>query len=569
MDRKHATDVTAAPAVPEGGQRQVVAVPEIDSATQTVVAGRVEAADGPVAGACVRLLDVAGEFVGEVVTTSCGDFRFYVTPGRWVLRVLSRRGVTELPVAAQLGRVIRADLRLSAQLPDRLEVIQLATLSLGNRSYLITDGSAAVAVDPQRDLERITAVLDVRGLRLEAVVETHLHNDYVTGGLELARRFDAMYAVPAGPKLGFDAVRVRDGDQLAAGELRIQVISTPGHTDHHVAYAVTAPGGASRLVCTGGSLLYGTTGRTDLMRADLAEPLARQQHRSVRHLAQVLPDDTVVLPTHGFGSFCAATTASAVERSTIGQQRAVNPVFSLTEDAFVAHTLASLEPYPAYYRRIAPINAAGPAPLATLTEPHPAELAELAERIEAGQWVVDVRPRADFAHTHLSGTVNFDARGPLATYLGWLVPFDAAVTLLAADAEQLDAARHELLRIGFDQPAAVAVGSPLQWAGPPWLASYPRSDFATLAIARTARPVQVLDVRSGSEWRAGHLPGARHVPLPDLPGALPTLPDAETWVHCRSGFRAAVAASLLAAAGRQVVLVDDTFEHARPVVQRQ
>lgn len=221
--------------------------------TPTTVAGRVRTAAGPAAGAWVRLLDPAGEFVGEVVTSRSGEFRFYPSPGHWVLRALSPHGVTEAPVEAGPGRLTEAELWLSEQLPERLEVIQIATLSLGNRSYLITDGTVAVAVDPQRDVERITAVLDSRSLRLETVVETRLHNDYVTGGLELARQCDAVYVVPAGPGLGFDAVRVGDGDQLAAGELRVQVIATPGHTDHHVAYAFAPAGGAPRLVCTGGS----------------------------------------------------------------------------------------------------------------------------------------------------------------------------------------------------------------------------------------------------------------------------------------------------------------------------
>ncbi|MGO4755170.1 MBL fold metallo-hydrolase, partial [Streptomyces sp. 2MCAF27] len=180
--------------------------------------------------------------------------------------------------------------RLSATLPEDLEVVQLATLSLGNRSYLISDGTVAVAVDPQRDIERITTVLDSRAWRLGAVVETHVHNDYVTGGLELARRLDAVYVVPAGPELGFDAVRTGDGDEIPAGDLSIQVIATPGHTDHHLAYTFALRGGVPRLVCTGGSVLYGTTGRTDLMGAEAAEPLARRQYRSARRLAEVLPD---------------------------------------------------------------------------------------------------------------------------------------------------------------------------------------------------------------------------------------------------------------------------------------
>ncbi|MEY9845569.1 DUF1416 domain-containing protein [Streptacidiphilus sp. MAP5-3] len=546
--------------VAPGRRRQAAAVPAATAGTE--IAGTVESDGRPVEGAWVRLLDPAGEFVGEVVTSSAGAFRFHLTPGPWVLRVLSPRGSAELPVEVQPGRVEQVHIPLSAQWPGQLEVVQIATLSLGNRSYLISDGSTAVAVDPERDLERITTVLDGRGLRLGAVLETHLHNDYVTGGLELARECEADYLVPAGPRLGFDAVRVADGEDCAFGELDIRVIATPGHTDHHVAYAFAPRGGAPRVVCTGGSLLYGTTGRTDLMGAELAEPLAHRQYRSVLRLAEMLPDDTEVLPTHGFGSFCAASPASAVDRSTIGRERSANAVFRQPEPEFVTQALAGLEPPPAYYPRMAPTNAAGPAPTAGLPLPPSAGLPELAEWIASGAWVVDVRPRADFAHTHLRGTLNFDVRGALATYLGWLLPADTALVLLAEDEEQLAAARRELLRIGIDRPAAVAVGSPATWAGPRRLTFYPRVDFTALAAARADRPVQVLDVRGDREWHSGHLPDARHVHLPELPDAIADLPEAEYWIHCRSGFRAAIGASLLAAAGRDVVLIDDVIDHA-------
>jgi glyoxylase-like metal-dependent hydrolase (beta-lactamase superfamily II) len=154
---------------------------------------------------------------------------------------------------------------------------------------VISDGSTAVAVDPERDLGRVTDVLAERSLRLRAVLETHLHNDYVTGGLELARECGAEYLVPAGPRLGFDAVRVEDGEECAFGDLDIRVIATPGHTDHHVAYAFAARDGSPRVVCTGGSLLYGSTGRTDLVGQDQAEPLAHRQYHSVHRLAELLP----------------------------------------------------------------------------------------------------------------------------------------------------------------------------------------------------------------------------------------------------------------------------------------
>jgi glyoxylase-like metal-dependent hydrolase (beta-lactamase superfamily II)/rhodanese-related sulfurtransferase len=529
----------------------------------TEVAGTVESDGKAVEGAWVRLLDPAGEFVGEVVTSAAGGFRFYVTPGRWVLRVLSLRGSAELPVEAHLGRAAEVRIPLAQRWPGRLEVVQIATLSLGNRSYVISDGSTAVAVDPERDLGRVTNVLAERSLRLGAVLETHLHNDYVTGGLELARECGAEYLVPAGPRLGFDAVRVADGEECAFGEMDVRVIATPGHTDHHVAYAFASRGDPPRVVCTGGSLLYGSTGRTDLMGEDQAELLAHRQYHSVHRLAELLPDDTEVLPTHGFGSFCAASPTSAADRSTIGRERAVNLVFRQQEDDFVAQALAGLEPYPAYYRRMAPINAAGPAPTAGLVLPPSVGLPELVQRVAAGEWVVDVRPRADFAHTHLRGTLNFDARGSMATYLGWLAPAGAPLTLLAADEEQLAAARDELLRIGIDHLSAVAVGPPTAWASPGWLAFYPRADFAALAAALADRPVEILDVRSDREWWSGHLPAARHLRLPELSDAIADLPDVEFWIHCRSGFRAAIGASLLAAAGREVVLIDDAIDHAQ------
>ena len=207
----------------------------------------------------------------------------------------------------------------------------------------------AVAVDPQRDLDRVELVLATHGLLLGAVLETHIHNDYVTGGLALARRHRVPYVVPAGPSLGYDARRVGDGDELHVGPLSIAVIDSAGHTDAHATYDVRTSGATSGVAFTGGSLLLGATGRTDLLGAELAEPLARRQHRSVRRLAGLLPGETRLCPTHGFGSHCAAGHATG-GGATIADQVRHNPAFELEEDAFVAATLGVSAPIPATSR---------------------------------------------------------------------------------------------------------------------------------------------------------------------------------------------------------------------------
>ena len=187
-----------------------------------------------------------------------------------------------------------------------IEVIE--TSSLGDRSYLATDGEVAVAVDPQRDIDRILDLVDRRGVRVTHVLETHVHNDYVTGGLELSRVTGATYVVGAGDEVEFDRLAVSDGDVITTGGLQLRVLHTPGHTHHHVAYVLYDNATAEvRAVFTGGSMLFGATGRTDLVGPEHTDDLTHAQFRSVRRLAEEIPGSAEVLPTHGFGSFCSAT----------------------------------------------------------------------------------------------------------------------------------------------------------------------------------------------------------------------------------------------------------------------
>ncbi|MER6026211.1 MBL fold metallo-hydrolase [Streptomyces sp. NPDC001851] len=442
-----------------------------------------------------------------------------------------------------------------------IDTIEIA--GLGNRSYLAGGEHTAVVIDPPRDIDRMLAAAARRGVRISHVVETHIHNDYVTGGLELARLTGAAYLVPAGAAVSYQRIPVHDGDRtLIDTDLALRALATPGHTPHHTAYALEQHG-TVLAVFTGGSLLIGTVGRPDLVEPRLTEELARAQYASAHRLAAELPDAATVLPTHGFGSFCSAGQSAGTE-TTIGKERASNEALTQDVDTFVSRLLAGLEDFPAYYAHMGPANTAGPAPV-DLTAPAVADAAEIAARLAAGEWVVDLRNRIAFAEGHVAGTYNFEADGQLATYLAWLIPWGKPVTLLAASAEQLAHAQRELVRVGIDRPAAAATGEPTAWTLPgTHLAAFPRATFADLAECRRGQDLVVLDVRRASERAAGFIQGSVHIPLHTLHRRLHDVPPGVVWVHCAGGMRAAIAASLLDAAGRDVVAVDDSFTAAEP-----
>ena len=444
--------------------------------------------------------------------------------------------------------------------PQGIEITAIDTPTLGDRSYLVHDGTVAVVIDPQRDIDRVLALAASHQVPITHIFETHLHNDYVTGGLALAAATGAAYHVNAADPVAFGRVPVSEGDVIEVSPaLRVRVLATPGHTFTHLSYVLEAAG-QPPAVFTGGSLLYGSTGRPDLLGPASTGALARAQYASAHRLAAELPEDTGIYPTHGFGSFCSATQAEG-ESSTIGHERRVNPVLTLGEQEYVQALLAGLDAYPAYYAHMGPANAAGPAG-PDLSEPSQADAAELRRRLAAGEWVVDLRTRTAFAAGHLAGTFSFPLDGSFATYLGWLIPWGTPLTLLGETPEAVAEAQRELVRIGIDRPAAAATGGPADWAGGQPLRSYPLADFHVLATVRHHRPVTVLDVRRDLEWAESHLGGAVHIPLHDLLTRLDEVPSGEVWVHCRSGYRATVAASILDAAGRTVVAIDDEYSNA-------
>lgn len=445
-----------------------------------------------------------------------------------------------------------------------VKIVPIETPTLGDRSYLAHDGEVAVVIDPQRDIDRVTGLAAELGVRITHVAETHMHNDYVSGGLALASTAGADYLVNSAEPVRFDRHGVSDGDSIKVSDsLTVHVLTTPGHTFNHLSYCLESDGEVAAAF-TGGSLLYGSTGRTDLLGPEHAQALTHHQWASAHRLARELPDSTPFFPTHGFGSFCSATQ-SDVRESTIAQERRGNPALTLDEQQYVETLLAGLDAWPTYYAHMGPANLQG-AKAPDLAPPRRADSAEIRRRIEAGEWVVDLRDRVAFASGFVPGSFCLSLDKSFATYLGWVIPWGTALTLLGATPEQVAEAQRELVRIGIERPAAAAIGRPEDWAGGAPLDSLPLAKFGDLAQALADgregdRPV-VLDVRRRLEWQDGHVDGAVHIPFNELPDRSDELGPGDVWVYCHTGYRSTLAASILAARGRRVVSVDDDYEKA-------
>lgn len=437
------------------------------------------------------------------------------------------------------------------------EIEVITTPALGDTSYLVMSGDEAAVVDPQRDGWRVLAACAARGATLRWVLETHVHNDYLTGALELRSATGARVAGPALAHYAFDHLPLAEGDEIVVGDTTVVAMETPGHTREHTSYLLFDNARIPPLaVFTGGSLTVGGAGRTDLLGDELAEWLARAQFQSLRRLA-LLSDETRVLPTHGAGSFCSTAAAGPEPTSTLGRERRTNPSLGVDEESFVRDRLSGSLPRPAYYRHMAMINRAGPPVLGELPSLPPLSATDVAQRVRHGGWVVDGRDRRSFAAAHLPGSVNIELDDAFATYVGWVVPFGAPLTLVLPEpaTDAAVEAMTQLIRIGFEQVGGYLTGGVREWrdAGLP-VRSYPVADVTELL--RRDGAVRVLDVRAPRELEHGRIPGSEHVFVADLPGRLPSTPrDQEVWTICATGRRAALAASLLDRSGVPVTAV--------------
>ena len=441
-----------------------------------------------------------------------------------------------------------------------MDVIVIETTQLGDRSYLVHDGSVALVIDPQRDTDRVEAAARDAGVTITHVAETHIHNDYLTGGLELARAHGASYLVNAADPVKFERQPITDGQTVRVGALTVKAVATPGHTHTHLSFIVDD--GGQQAVFSGGSLLYGSVGRTDLVGAEDTLGLTHDQYSSVHRLVDEAAPEAALFPTHGFGSFCSSGPASGAGSSTIGEQLASNHALTdPDEDHFVQELIANLTAYPSYYAHMGVTNTAGPGP-ADLTVPESLDAAELMRRLEDGEWVVDLRRRVAFASNHLLGSVSFEYGTSFSTYLGWILPWGEQLTLVGSRHDVENAIR-DLSRIGIDSPDAALGTDPHTLAPRAALASYPRVDWDGV-LAGKAPGDTVVDVRRADEYAVSRVAGAVNVPLQELLRRLDSVPAGKLWVHCTTGYRAGTAASLLQRAGRDVVHIDAKFDDAGP-----
>jgi hydroxyacylglutathione hydrolase len=438
---------------------------------------------------------------------------------------------------------------------------------LGHLSTLIGDEEAGLAavVDPRRDIDVYVAAAHERDLRISHVIETHLHNDYVSGGRELAATTGAEQLIGAGAELGYEHRPLRDGDLAVVGGLRFRVLDTPGHTPEHVAYTVAdlSRAEAPVLMFTGGSLLVGAVGRTDLLGAEHARPYAEAMFHSLHDSILRHEDFVGVFPTHGAGSLCSTGIGSTAS-STIGFERRFNPLLQPAEvDEFARLLLAGQPAVPRYFARMRSINQAGPRILGGIPAPMPVSLAGLRHLQTGGAALVDLRSPRAFAERHIPGSLSIPAGSSFGTWLGWVVDLDLPVVLIlpggggaasGANRATWEDAIRQALRIGHESVAGYLDGGIGTWVE----AGLPTASNGRIGVAALARAVDrggraaplVVDVRQPSEYEAGHVPGAWHIGAGDLPGRLADLPrDRPIAAMCASGYRASVATALLDAAG--------------------
>jgi rhodanese-related sulfurtransferase len=430
-------------------------------------------------------------------------------------------------------------------------LVPLVDEGLGNSAYLVDLGDGrALVVDVSRDLRTVHEAAARRGLTVAFAADTHLHADFLSGAHQLGVTNGTKVLASAAGHREFAHTGLHDGDEVDLGGLRLRALLTPGHTHEHLAFLLL-DGDREVGVFTGGSLIVGSAARTDLISDDRTDELTRAQYASLRRLA-TLPGNVQVWPTHGAGSFCSAPPG-AERTSTIAHELATNPLLrARDENTFVSKLLGSLGSYPPYFRRLGDINRAGPPLLDGAPTMQPLSVDAVRALLADGAVLVDARPVDRFAPVHVAGAISIPLRPVFASWLGWLVSAERPLVIVRdGDQDPVEIA-WQAAKIGYDNIVGELDGGMDAWTS----AGY---DTAHIGLTRPKHldGLRVLDIRQRSEYLGGHLPGAVHVELGDIPERAAVLPDEPTVVMCGHGERAMGAASLLERAGHHDLVVLD------------
>ncbi|HPL62520.1 MAG TPA: MBL fold metallo-hydrolase [Syntrophales bacterium] len=415
---------------------------------------------------------------------------------------------------------------------------------LAHYSYLVGDRGEAMVIDPRRDCQVYMEKAARRGYRIRHIMETHRHEDFVSGSVELSEQSGAeiWHAEPE-LEYGYGST-VSDGQSWKIGRLRVKSMHTPGHTTGHMSYILHEAGGAPWIIFTGDALFAGDLGRTDLAGPNRIREMTDLLYNSLFRKILPLGDHMIVCPAHGAGSVCGESIADRVW-TTIGMERMHNPKLKEDHAAFMSGMARELE-RPPYFRKMEELNRTGPPLLWTLPVPAPLSPAEFEQRA-GGALVLDTRMNASFGASHIPGALSIWLQG-LPGFAGWFIRHDIPILLVLEEEDPLPAVTH-LARLGYDRIDGYLSGGMLGWqmyGGESHSIKMVPVEFVcrTLDSDETA---WLLDVRGDDELgREGEIAGAHHIHITALPQHIDEVPgDRPVFIFCGSGLRSMIAGSIL------------------------
>src|SRR5215471_4100038 len=430
---------------------------------------------------------------------------------------------------------------------------------LAHASYMVASDDVAAIIDPQRDIDIYLDAAAKNGWRIEHIIETHLHADFVSGHRELADRTGApIYlgsGLGAGSNAEFPHVAVQDGDEIQFGACRLRFLQTPGHTLESICILMNDRGQQDRpaAVFTGDTLFIGDVGRPDLSPTHTPQQLAAIMYRSIQDKLLTLPDDTEIFPAHGAGSLCGRQMSSE-SSSTIGKQRKSNyALLARTSEEFVHLLTDNLPARPEYFAREVDLNRRGAAPLSELPPPAPLTAPEVLRLQKEGVVVVDTRPAMQFAVAHVPGSVHIALTGQYASWAARILGLDTPLIIAGEDSEHIRESQIRLARVGIENVIGYLADGVTGWIKNGFELDYiPQitvQDFVELRDEGPAR-IDVLDVREPGEVSGGVIEESVHIPLGQLRSRAGELDRGRLLVvYCRSGYRSSIATSLLRRAG--------------------